>query len=192
MTKKNTNKKSTKVKAKKIAESTPDTIPTNKDTIVLAGTKEEDIVVYPAPAPLVPQGFRAPQLDLALIREHLDALTRSPFKDALTQIMGAQPDIENISLYASKYPDRWGQLVAIFARLAGYTPELKIEGTIHTKAQSMSDSELTKELERIRKLLDKDEAIGDAIPSLKNNMPVTPSETDLTGSSEDTDDATDD
>ena len=193
-------KKSTPVGVKdKVAETLPITIDTTieKDTIVneeLIITKSDGEVLSLAPASSIPQGFTAPHTDLALIREHLDALTRSPFKDALTKILGSQPDIKHISMYADKYPDRWGQLVAIFARLAGYTPELKIEGTINTEAKAMSDSELETAIEEIRKAMAKEDAqaTGQAIDPAKKELLTTPSDKDNTTLEDTTEDASDD
>ena len=120
------------------------------DILENKGSESGDVVVSCSPSPPLTQGFRhCPKLDLDVVRKHLDNLTRSPFRDILTDVIAASPTIDNIMEYGAKYPDRWGQLLAILARLSGYTPELKIDGSIEVTAKDMSDSRLNEELVRI-------------------------------------------
>ena len=51
---------------------------------------------------------------------------------------------------AERNPDRWGQLLAIVARLAGYSDKLEVEATIQARISTMSDAELTAQIEALK------------------------------------------
>ncbi len=72
----------------------------------------------------------------------LHARCQKPFTDVLAAIIGAQPDPKAVKLFADKYPDRWAQTVAIFARLAGYHEKMEVKGNIALNISGMSDAEL--------------------------------------------------
>ena len=76
------------------------------------------------------------------LTQHLNAMSRGPFQQALVDIMGCQPTVEAIRQFADKSPDRWGQLVAIMAKLAGYHDKLEIEANLTMNINSMSDAQL--------------------------------------------------
>jgi hypothetical protein len=83
-------------------------------------------------------------LDPQDIMDHLSSMKRSPFRIELTKALGGAPSAAAIGTFADKHPDRWGQLVAILARLSGYTEKVEVSAdlTIQAKAHTMSDHEL--------------------------------------------------
>jgi hypothetical protein len=66
--------------------------------------------------------------------------------DKLTQILNCGPTDEAIVNLAERNPDRWGQLLAIVARLGGYTEKLEVEASVSVSINAMSDAELTAEI----------------------------------------------
>ena len=44
--------------------------------------------------------------------------------------------------YAERHPDRWGQLVTMVAKLAGYHERLEVESSHSVALRQLSDSEL--------------------------------------------------
>ncbi len=73
----------------------------------------------------------------------------------LKRLLEAEPSVEAVKAYAERSPDRWGQLVAIMGRLAGYSDKLGIDHTHSVNAVAiaeMSDMEL---LQRTRELAKK-------------------------------------
>lgn len=76
------------------------------------------------------------------IKMQVMAMSRGPFQQVLIDIMGCQPTIESIKAFADKSPDRWGQLVAIMAKLAGFNDKIEITGNIALEVAGMSDAQL--------------------------------------------------
>lgn len=83
-------------------------------------------------------------LDPQDIMDCLSSMKRSPFRVELTKALGVAPTKAALQTFSDKHPDRWGQLVAILARLSGYTEKVEVTAdlTIQAKARKMSDSEL--------------------------------------------------
>jgi hypothetical protein len=69
-------------------------------------------------------------------------------------VIESAPSPEAISSLAERQPDRWGQLLALVGRLAGYTEKLEAEVSISTKINEMSDAELLAEASRLKAALD--------------------------------------
>ena len=85
---------------------------------------------------------RVRQIKTEDVRAALDAMSRDPFKDLLGDILGSAPAPEAIYALAQKNPNRYGQLLAIVARLAGYNEKLEVEANVTTPVKDMSDAEL--------------------------------------------------
>ena len=60
----------------------------------------------------------------------LHARSREPFTDVLTALIGARPDPKALKFFAVRYPHKWAQAVAIFARLAGYQEKMEVQGNL--------------------------------------------------------------
>lgn len=91
---------------------------------------------------------RRPRLNAEEVWAHLHTLSREPFQALLADVLESGPSREEIRAAAKKAPDRWGQLVAIFARLSGYAERQEVNHShrhLHLIA-SMSDAELLAEL----------------------------------------------
>ena len=91
----------------------------------------------------------SPRYTSSEIREHLDNLSRGPFREVMARFLDCAPSDSAIAEQAEKHPDRWAQSAAIIARLSGYTEKLEVEGSIVHKISDLSDSAL---LERIKAL----------------------------------------
>ena len=147
----------------------------SKKSRVSKKDKVEKGVIVPssAPPPAIPQGFTPVHSDVKEIRKHLDRLTRSPFREELAKVLGHAPTADAIENYANKYPDRWGQLVAILSRLSGYTPELKVEGTIHHRVEALSDYQILKKIKELEhELAEKGLDYGSKVPTIDDNTDV--------------------
>ncbi len=88
-----------------------------------------------------------PRLDGKAVAAHIDQLSREPFRDLLTRILEAEPDPEKVKAYAEKYPDKWGQLVTMVARLGGYNERLQVETSHTVVLAQLSDAELSERLQ---------------------------------------------
>lgn len=61
------------------------------------------------------------------IRRELAELSREPFIEAEARLLEAMPSVEDIRAFASKYPDRWAQAVAIMLKPVGYREKVDVE-----------------------------------------------------------------
>lgn len=96
----------------------------------------------------IPSGLILPSREV--LREQFEQLSRSPFKDELARIMLFAPKNSALMRFANKNPDRWGQLVAMFSRMSGYTEKLvETRSTILMAIHEMSDAEIARELNRM-------------------------------------------
>jgi hypothetical protein len=95
------------------------------------------------------------QINADEVRAALDQQSRDPFRDLLADVLGSAPAPEAMHALAQRNPDRYGQLLAIVARLAGYNEKLEVEANVTTRVKDMSDAELElrlAELERAQPL----------------------------------------
>ncbi len=83
-----------------------------------------------------------PRLDGKAVAAHIDALSREPFRDLLKRLLEAEPSVEAVQAYAERHPDRWGQLVTMIGKLAGYHERLEVESSHSVALRQLSDSEL--------------------------------------------------
>ena len=67
-----------------------------------------------------------PKLDSKAVNAHIDALSRKPFQDVLKHILQAEPSVEAVQAYSERHPDRWGQLLTMIGKLAGYHDRLEV------------------------------------------------------------------
>ena len=65
-----------------------------------------------------------------------------PFRDLLKRLLEAEPSVEAVQAYAERHPDRWGQLVTMIGKLAGYHERLEVESSHSVALRQLSDSEL--------------------------------------------------
>ena len=72
----------------------------------------------------------------------LHARSQKPFTDVLAVLIGALPDPKAMQFFADRYPHKWAQAVAIFAKLAGYHDKIEVKGNIALDISRMSDVEL--------------------------------------------------
>ena len=89
-----------------------------------------------------PQGVQRLETELL-------SMSRSPFAEKLASFMDAGPNERQVKRWAKKNPDRWGQLIAIFARLTGYSEKVQVDNNILVKILHMSDSEVDQELAKL-------------------------------------------
>src|SRR5262245_16182620 len=85
------------------------------------------------------------------VRAALDRQSRDPFRDLLAEVLGSRPTPEAISALAERNPDRYGQLLAIVGRLAGYTERTEVETSVTVKVHEMSDAELEMRLAELER-----------------------------------------
>ncbi len=98
---------------------------------------------------------KAPQIPVEQIREQLESLSRRPFRTVLARLLDCAPTDAAMVAQAEKNPDRWGQTVALLARLSGYNEKLEVEGSLTMRVQDLSDAELTAQLAAYQATLDK-------------------------------------
>ncbi len=96
----------------------------------------------------------APRIPADTIAQSIANLSRSPFRDKVAQILACGPSDGAIVALAEKNPDRWGQLLAMLARLGGYTDKLEVEGSITHRIDGLSDAQLEAEIEAFEASLD--------------------------------------
>ncbi len=87
--------------------------------------------------------------DREAIRRQLEAMSRDPFMRELSVLLGQAPDPEKVKDFANRYPDRWAQAVAIFARVGGFSDKVEVRADLTNRVleiQQMSDSELMRRL----------------------------------------------
>ncbi len=70
-----------------------------------------------------------PRLDGRAVAAHIDQLSREPFRELLKRLLEAEPSVEAVQAYAERHPDRWGQLVTMIGKLAGYHERLEVESS---------------------------------------------------------------
>ncbi len=87
-------------------------------------------------------GAQPPRLDGDQVAAHVANLSREPFRDLLMRLLEAEPDAEKVKAYAEKYPDKWGQLLSMIGRLAGYHERLEVANSHVVALAQLSDSEL--------------------------------------------------
>ncbi len=87
-----------------------------------------------------------PRLDGKAVAAHIDQLSREPFRDVLKRLLEAEPSIEAVQAYAERHPDRWGQLVTMIGKLAGYHERLEVESSHSVVLAQLSDAELSERL----------------------------------------------
>src|SRR5512145_2652289 len=82
------------------------------------------------------------QLQREEIEAQLEAASRLPFVGLLARLLGCAPTDAAIDAIAQKNPDRWAQMLAIVARLAGYTEKLDVNAQLDVSLHDLSDAEL--------------------------------------------------
>ena len=88
-----------------------------------------------------------PRLDGRAVAAHIDALSRQPFRALLARLLECEPDPEKVKAYAEKYPDKWGQLVTMVARLGGYHERREVANSHVVALAQLSDAELSERLQ---------------------------------------------
>jgi len=83
-------------------------------------------------------------------------MMRDPFRNELVKVLTASPNKKAIKEFASKYPDRWAQTVAILARLSGFNEQIEVLKDVHIELQikTMSDSELEDKIKDLANVVD--------------------------------------
>ena len=120
-------------------------------------------------------GAKPPQLDGDGIALAVSHLSRAPFQEVLTHLLEAAPDRKNVNAFAKKYPLRWAQTVAIFARLGGYHDKLEIDDTTTLDWTRLTDAELDQRIleldQQILELQEELEEGGYVFPVRKQPSP---------------------
>ena len=88
-----------------------------------------------------------PRLHGKAVAAHIDQLSREPFRDLLMRLLEAEPDPEKVKTYAEKYPDKWGQLLSMIGRLAGYHERLEVANSHVVALAQLSDADLMARLQ---------------------------------------------
>lgn len=128
-------------------------------------------------APTEPQDAAATESERARILAEVRRLSRDPMRETLAMLLACAPTPEEIRAAARKSPDRWGQLVAIFARASGYSERLEVEGDIGFTVKHLSDSELRDRLvaaEARLRALDAQQALPETTTSPDTDGPWAP------------------
>lgn len=99
-------------------------------------------------------------------------LQRKPFQNSLARILGAEPTVETLKTFANKSPDRWGQLVAIFARLGGYHEKIQVDN-VNITILAMSDAQI---MHKLAELESQFSALRSVTPVIVSEPSVAPVE----------------
>ena len=90
---------------------------------------------------------KRPKIPAAQTIEHIERMSRGPFREILSEVLNATPTVANLRKFANKSPDRWAQMVTILSGLSGYAShKVEIEGNITHTIAGMSDSQLREKL----------------------------------------------
>lgn len=107
------------------------------------------------PPKSMPKPLKGWEIRAAEIAAQFAQMRREPFKHLLAEVLENAPTPEAIRALAKRDPSRYGQLLAIVARLAGYTDRLQVDANVTTHIKDLSDAEL---LQRLAKLTEKPSA----------------------------------
>jgi hypothetical protein len=91
--------------------------------------------------------------ELAAIRADLELMSRRAFIEPLANALACAPTPEAIIRQAERFPDRWGQLLVMLARLVGYHEKVQVDTSLAVRIGAMSDAEVEVELERVEREL---------------------------------------
>ncbi|MGI9489142.1 MAG: hypothetical protein ACR2RF_25305 [Geminicoccaceae bacterium] len=80
------------------------------------------------------------------LREHIERMSRDPFKELLATFMDGQPEANDIKELARRYPEAWTKAMVQVAHLAGFHERLEIEEHHIHAVIHMSDQELMRKL----------------------------------------------
>jgi hypothetical protein len=85
----------------------------------------------------------------SMLLEEVSGYSRGGFQRVLASLLEASPSPARIKQWASHNPNKWAQMVKIFALLSGYTEKTESIITLETKhIISMSDAELLTRLQQ--------------------------------------------
>lgn len=70
-------------------------------------------------------------------------MNRGVFREELAVVLQCRPTPADLRKHSARFPDRWGQLVAILARCSGFTEKLEVDGEIAFNVAHLSDAELS-------------------------------------------------
>lgn len=85
------------------------------------------------------------------LREHIERMSRDPFKELLAVFMDGQPQANDVKELARRYPEAWTKAMVQVAHLAGFHEKLEIEETHIHAVIHMSDQELMRRLANVMK-----------------------------------------
>ena len=83
----------------------------------------------------------------------LKTYQRDPFLEYLGELLECSPTPEAMQAFAQKFPDRWANMIATFAKLGGYTEKTESVHTHTLKVESLSLSQLLDELKKVEQTL---------------------------------------
>jgi len=99
-----------------------------------------------------------------LIAKRIQNLSREPFKEFLTKILGCEPSVEAMQAWAETHPDRYGHLLKTVSNLSGY--ESGEGGTVTNNflinIESKSDAELQARLDELRGTVVEGEVVSES------------------------------
>lgn len=103
------------------------------------------------PTKILGSGPRRHRLEL-----EFENLSRSPFREILSDLVQSKPSLNRFRAWARKHPDRWGQLVKTMAGLSGYADRTETHSTGLLAIMQMSDSQIEKALLDAGMVIDND------------------------------------
>ena len=115
---------------------------------------------------------RLPRHDEEAIARKFDQWSRQPFSEYLAHLMSKAPEGDDLEAWARRSPDRWGQLVAIFAKLAGFTEKSEtFNYNLNVNAvAALPDSALKDQVQRLAGMM----ALGQQASEINTIKDITP------------------
>jgi hypothetical protein len=98
------------------------------------------------------------------MQQQFAGLDRTAFAEQLALVMMQRPTDARVKAFANKFPDRWANMIATFARLAGFTDRSEsVNLHAFVSLQSLSDIELEAELSKLTSQLDTQRASNNSL-----------------------------
>ena len=86
-----------------------------------------------------------------MLRTAIVGKDTGPFEEALERVLEAFPSLERLRIFADKHPDRYGNLLQVISRLAGFHERKETVNTHLYGFADKSDAELLAELNEMQR-----------------------------------------
>lgn len=110
--------------------------------------------------------------DPVKVAEAINNLQRGPFREILATALSAEPTPQAIRAFATKYPDRWAQMLTMLARLSGYNDKTEVDISINMQVSLLSDADLLARLATLEQRIAGEIDVTPQSPTSDNQVTV--------------------